>query len=71
MLLMVELKRIVAIKRWFSQRMQSILFFYGRGIYMNLKIKGLKKIADETKSLCGYYSGLYLQLNYNMETGEA
>lgn len=38
---------------------------------MNLKIKGLKKIADETKSLCGYYSGLYLQLNYNMETGEA
>lgn len=35
------------------------------------KIKGLRKVSGETKSLPGYYSGLYLQLNYNMETGEA
>lgn len=37
---------------------------------MKLKIKGLKKIAGETKSLRGYYSGFYLQLNYNIETSE-
>lgn len=37
----------------------------------NLKIKGLKKIAGESKGLEGYYSGYYLQLNYDKETGEA
>ena len=36
-----------------------------------LKIKGLKKIAGETKGLKGYYSGEYLQLNYDAKTGEA
>ncbi len=35
------------------------------------KIKGLKKIAGESKSLRGYYSGQYLQVNYNRTTGEA
>lgn len=35
------------------------------------KMKGLKKVAGETKSLTGgYYSGHYLQLNYNRSTGE-
>ncbi|MCD7996424.1 MAG: hypothetical protein LUH21_04235 [Clostridiales bacterium] len=38
---------------------------------MERKIKGLKKIVSETKALRGYYSGLYIQLNYNLETGEA
>lgn len=33
-------------------------------------IKGLKKVAGETKSLTGYYSGHYLQLNYDKSTGE-
>lgn len=37
----------------------------------NLNIKGLKKIAGETKDLKGFYSGEYLQLNYNKKTGEA
>lgn len=36
-----------------------------------MKIKGLKKIAGESKSLTGYYSPEYLQLNYDRETGEA
>lgn len=35
-----------------------------------LKIKGLKKIAGESKGLEGYYSGHYLQVNYDLETGE-
>lgn len=37
----------------------------------NLKIKGIKKIAGESKNLGGYYSGEYLQLNYDTKTGEA
>lgn len=37
----------------------------------NLNIKGLKKIAGETKIIKGFYSGEYLQLNYNKKTGEA
>lgn len=37
----------------------------------SLKVKGLKKIAGETKNLKGFYSGEYLQLNYNKKTGEA
>ena len=36
-----------------------------------LKIKGIKKIAGESKSLGGYYSGQYLQVNYDRKTGEA
>lgn len=36
-----------------------------------LKVKGLKKIAGETKNLKGFYSCEYLQLNYNKKTGEA
>jgi len=31
----------------------------------SMKISGLKKIAGDTKSLQGGYSGRYLQLNYN------
>ena len=37
----------------------------------NLKIKGLKAIAGASKDLQGYYSGRYLQVNYNRTTGEA
>lgn len=37
----------------------------------NIKIKGIKKIAGESKNLQGYYSGQYLQLNYDTKTGEA
>lgn len=37
----------------------------------NLNIKGLKKIAGETKNLKGFCSGEYLQLNYNKKSGEA
>ncbi len=36
-----------------------------------IRIKGLKKIAGESKSLSGYYSGQYLQVNYDRATGEA
>ena len=36
-----------------------------------LKITGLRKIAGESKSLPGYYSGQYIQINYNAATGEA
>lgn len=36
-----------------------------------MKIKGLKKIAGESKKLTGFYSPEYLQLNYNTNTGEA
>lgn len=35
-----------------------------------MKIKGLKKVAGESKCLQGYYSGRYLQLNYDRKTGE-
>ena len=34
-------------------------------------IKGIKKIAGETKGLEGFYSPCYLQLNYDVSTGEA
>lgn len=37
---------------------------------MELKIKGLKKLASESKQLSGYYSGHYMQVNYNISTGE-
>ena len=37
----------------------------------NLKIKGLRAIAGASKDLHGYYSGYYLQVNYNRATGEA
>lgn len=37
----------------------------------NLKIKGLKAIAGASKDLQGYYSGRYLQVNYNRSTGKA
>ena len=36
-----------------------------------LKIKGIKKIAGESKNLDGYCSSEYLQVNYNRVTGEA
>ncbi len=36
-----------------------------------MKIKGLKRIAGESKKLSGYYAPEYLQLNYNTTTGEA
>lgn len=35
-----------------------------------LKIKGIKAIAGASKDLRGYYSGRYLQVNYNRSTGE-
>ena len=35
-----------------------------------LKITGIKKVAGESKSLRGPYSSIYLQLNYDRETGE-
>lgn len=36
-----------------------------------MKIKGLKKIAGESKNLTGYYSPDYLQINFDRKTGEA
>lgn len=36
----------------------------------DVKITGLKKVAGETKSLEGYFSGKYLQLNYDKSTGK-
>ena len=36
-----------------------------------MKIKGLKKIAGDSKSLTGYYSPEYLQINFDRSTGEA
>ena len=36
-----------------------------------LSIKGLKAIAGASKVLKGYYSGHYLQVNYNRATGKA
>lgn len=36
-----------------------------------MKIKGLKKIAGESKNLTGYYSPEYLQINFDRKTGEA
>ena len=35
-----------------------------------LKLKGIKRVSGETKSLKGYYSGIYLQLNVDKKTGE-
>lgn len=35
-----------------------------------LKIKGLKKVSGETKSLRGYYSGEYMEVFYNTATRE-
>lgn len=34
-------------------------------------IKGIRKICSESKSLKGFYSGEYLQVNYDRKTGEA
>lgn len=36
-----------------------------------MKIKGLKRIAGDSKFLNGYYSGRYIQVNYDRETGYA
>ena len=35
-----------------------------------LKMTGIRKAAGETKSLTGYYSGNYVELFYNPESGE-
>lgn len=35
-----------------------------------IKLKGLKKLCSDTKNLSGYYSGEYLQINYEITTGE-
>ena len=35
-----------------------------------LMMTGLRKVAGETKDLSGYYSGQYLQLNYDISTGD-
>lgn len=35
-----------------------------------LKMTGLKKASGETKTLNGYYSGSYIELFYNRESGE-
>jgi hypothetical protein len=35
-----------------------------------LKMIGLRKVAGESKSTKGYYDGYYIQLNYNISTGE-
>ena len=35
-----------------------------------LQMKGLKKIAGESKNLDDYYSGKYLQISYDTETGD-
>lgn len=37
---------------------------------MELKLKGLKKLSSETKNLSGYYSGKYIQVNYDPKTNE-
>lgn len=34
------------------------------------KMLGLKRAAEETKSLHGYYYGQYIQISYNYSTGE-
>lgn len=34
------------------------------------KITGLKKVSGESKSLTGPYSSIYLQINYDRETGK-
>lgn len=36
-----------------------------------LKITGLRKIASDSKNLTDYYSGHYIQINYDLTTGEA
>ena len=35
-----------------------------------LKLREIKRVSGETKSLKGYYSGIYLQLNVDKKTGE-
>ena len=35
-----------------------------------LKMDGLEKAARATRGLRGYYSGEYIQLSYNLKTGE-
>ena len=35
-----------------------------------LKMNGLKKAAGETKDLKGYYSGSYIQLSYDLDSGD-
>lgn len=35
-----------------------------------MKMAGLRKAAGETKGLCGYYSGCYVQISYDQDTGE-
>ena len=35
-----------------------------------LKMTGLKATSGETKGLCGYYSGSYIEIFYDRSTGE-
>ena len=35
-----------------------------------LKMIGLRKVAGESKSTKGYYDGYYIQISYNIITGE-
>lgn len=35
-----------------------------------MKMTGIRKVAGATKGLTGYYSGRYIQVNYDPETGE-
>ena len=35
-----------------------------------MKMTGLRKAAGETKGLRGYYSGSYVQISYDQDTGE-
>lgn len=35
-----------------------------------MEIKGIEKVVEDSKCLTGRERGLYLQLNYNRETGE-
>ena len=37
----------------------------------NMKILGLKRCSSATKDFKGYYSGEYIELFYNVSTGEA
>jgi len=35
-----------------------------------MKITGIKAVCSETEQLKGYYNGHYVQINYNLRTGE-
>lgn len=36
----------------------------------NLPMHGLRKASGETKDLAGYYSGHYVQISYDIQTGD-